>query len=110
MLRALLKEVRRVVAMAGLLAVLAPAAAQPTDASPSAAKGRSLYGSYCARCHGLNMVTPGSGFFDLRTLTPQERERFDRSVTQGIRAMPAWGSVLKPDDVESLWLYVMAAR
>lgn len=77
---------------------------------PSVDQGRRLYGSYCARCHGLNMVTPGAAFFDLRTLTPAEQERFERSVTQGLRAMPAWGAILKPGDVQALWLYVMAGR
>jgi cytochrome c55X len=89
---------------------LLPAAAQTADAPPSVEKGRQLYGSYCARCHGVNMVTSGSGFFDLRTIGAQEQERFERSVSQGLRAMPAWGSILKPGDVQSLWLFVMAAR
>jgi cytochrome c55X len=88
----------------------APAAAQTADTQPSADQGRRLYGSYCARCHGLNMVTPGATFFDLRTLTPGEQERFERSVNQGLRAMPAWGSILKPGDVQALWMYVMAGR
>jgi cytochrome c55X len=94
-----------------LLAVaLAPAAAQPGDGAPSAEKGRQLYGSYCARCHGLGMVTTGAATFDLRTLAANEQERFERSVTQGLRAMPAWGGILKPGDVQSLWLYVLAGR
>jgi mono/diheme cytochrome c family protein len=91
-------------------AALSPVAAQPADGPPSADKGRQLYGSYCARCHGVNMVTSGSGFFDLRTIAPQEQDRFERAVTQGLRAMPAWGSILKPGDVQSLWLFVMAGR
>lgn len=91
-------------------ATLAPAAAQPADAPASAEKGRQLYGSYCARCHGINMVSPGSTFFDLRTLTPAEHERFERAVTQGLRAMPAWGGILQPGDVQSLWLYVTAGK
>jgi cytochrome c55X len=91
-------------------AMLSPAVAQQADAPPSADKGRQLYGSYCARCHGVNMVTSGSGFFDLRTIGPQEQDRFERSVTQGLRAMPAWGGILKPGDVQSLWLFVMSGR
>ncbi|MDB5858663.1 MAG: cytochrome oxidase Cbb3 [Ramlibacter sp.] len=95
---------------AWMAAALSPAAAQPADMQPSAEKGRQLYGSFCARCHGLNMVTPGSAFFDLRTITADQQERFERSVNQGLRAMPAWGGILKPGDVQSLWLYVMAGR
>jgi cytochrome c55X len=113
----------RAVGMALWLAAgLGPAAAQTSASAPSAApaqtamaqpsvdKGRQLYNSYCARCHGLNMVTPGSAFFDLRTLRPDEQGRFERSVNQGLRAMPAWGTILKPDDVRSIWAYVTAAR
>ena len=93
-----------------LAAALAPAAAQTPEGAPSAERGRKLYNSYCARCHGINMVNPGAGSFDLRTLTPAERERFDRSVTEGVRAMPAWGGILQPGDLQSLWTYVMAGR
>ena len=89
--------------------VAGAAAAQPVPAQ-AADKGRQLYNSYCARCHGLNMVTPGSSFFDLRTLGNDEQDRFERSVNQGLRAMPAWGSILKPDDVQALWAYVSTAR
>lgn len=89
--------------------VSAAAAAQPAQAQ-AADKGRQLYNSYCARCHGLNMVTPGSAFFDLRTLRSDEQERFERSVSQGLRAMPAWGSILKPDDMQALWAYVSTGR
>ena len=92
-----------------LLLVAGAAAAQPVQAQP-ADKGRQLYNSYCARCHGLNMVTPGSSFFDLRTLGSDEQDRFERSVNQGLRAMPAWGSILKPDDVQALWAYVSTGR
>jgi cytochrome c55X len=91
-------------------AVLSPAAAQPADPQPSVEKGRQLYASYCARCPGLNMVTSGSATFDLRTIQRDEQERFERSVNNGIRAMPAWGGILKPAEVQSLWLYVSAGR
>jgi mono/diheme cytochrome c family protein len=93
-----------------VLAVAALPLAVCAQEPPSVEQGRRLYGSYCARCHGLNMVTPGAAFFDLRTLTPAEQERFERSVTQGLRAMPAWGSILQPGDVQALWLYVMAGK
>jgi mono/diheme cytochrome c family protein len=91
-------------------AVLMPAAAQTTETKPSADRGRQLYGSFCARCHGLNMVTTGAASFDLRTLSASEQDRFERSVNQGLRAMPAWGTILKPADVQALWMYVMAGR
>jgi cytochrome c55X len=89
---------------------LSPAWSQPAEAPASADRGRSLYNSYCARCHGLNMVTSGAAFFDLRTIPKDQQERFERSVLHGVRAMPAWGSILKPAEVQSLWLYVTAGR
>jgi cytochrome c55X len=93
-----------------MAALMSPAAAQPADPPPSAEKGRQLYGSYCARCHGLNMVNSGAVSFDLRTMPPDQQDRFEHSVKEGLRAMPAWGAILKPGDVQSLWLYVMAGR
>lgn len=81
-----------------------PAAAQPNE--PGAAeRGRKSYTGYCARCHGLNLVTTGAGF-DLRTFPAQDKERFVRSVTQGVRAMPAWGTILKPGEVDAIWAYI----
>lgn len=100
-------------AAAGLalsLAASGVAFAQGAAPPPSVDKGRSLYNSYCARCHGLNMVSPGSSFFDLRTLKPDEQERFERSVNEGLRAMPAWGTILQPGDVKAIWQYVIAGR
>lgn len=69
--------------------------------------GSELYKSYCQRCHGLQMVSPGGSFFDLRTFPPDEKPRFVESVTHGKRAMPAWGEILKPTDIDSLWSYVI---
>ena len=81
-----------------------PAAAEPP--APSAEAGRQAYTSFCVRCHGINLVVSGSAFYDLRTFPKAEKERFVDSVTNGKRQMPAWGSVLKPEAVESIWLYV----
>ena len=91
-------------------AFLATARAQGAEAPPTPERGKQLYQSYCARCHGVNMVNVGGAAFDLRTLGPEEKERFEHSVTQGLRAMPAWGAILKPADVQALWSYVMAGR
>ncbi len=44
--------------------------------------------------------------FDLRTFPPHDRARFDRSVNQGLRAMPAWGGTLKPGQLDQLWAYL----
>lgn len=70
-------------------------------------KGRATYTSYCVRCHGVNMVTTGSAF-DLRRFPRDQRERFEQSVLNGVRAMPAWKALLEPEDVSALWAYVLS--
>jgi cytochrome c55X len=109
--------------MAGSFAQAAPAADAPTPATPgapaaaaapvgaapaapSADAGRKVYVSSCTRCHGINLVVTGSSFYDLRTFPPGEKERFFRSVSKGLRAMPAWEGTLSAEQIESLWLYI----
>jgi mono/diheme cytochrome c family protein len=90
-------------AAAGSLAQTAPATA---PAGPSIEAGRKVYVSSCTRCHGINLVVSSSAFYDLRTFPSGEKERFVRSVSKGIRAMPAWEGTLSPEQIESLWLYI----
>jgi mono/diheme cytochrome c family protein len=90
------------VAQAGAAAA-APAA---PSAAPSAEAGRKVYVSSCTRCHGINLVVSSSAFYDLRTFPQGEKERFVRSVSKGLRAMPAWEATLSPEQIESLWLYI----
>ena len=93
-------------------AVLSQAGHAATSAGVAAsedalyAKGKSSYRKRCARCHGVNMVNPGAGVFDLRNFPGEERTRFIESVTYGKNAMPSWEDVLKPADIEALWIYV----
>ena len=73
---------------------------------PSPAElGRKTYTSYCARCHGFNLVMV-TGTFDLRRFPQEEKERFVRSVLKGVRAMPAWEGTVKPGEIEAIWAYV----
>ena len=76
------------------------------DAGAQLAQGKSLYKQMCAHCHGIDMVSPGTGSFDLRTFPIEEHERFRSSVTKGVGSMPAWGDILTPDEVAALWSYV----
>jgi len=105
---------RRRLALAFVIAAL-PAAphAQPAAAAsasaPEVEAGRKLYISSCQRCHGINLVTNGIGF-DLRTFPRNDKARFVRSVTEGVRAMPAWGTTLKPEQLELIWAYVGAVN
>ena len=89
-------------------AVPAPGLAAPDDAS--IAKGKNLYRSYCTRCHGLNMVSVGSAFYDLRTFPHDDKPRFVNSVINGKRAMPAWGATLSPTEIDFLWAYVSSYK
>lgn len=70
-------------------------------------RGRATYTSFCARCHGVNMVNTGSAF-DLRRFPRDQRERFEQSVLYGVRAMPAWKAMLQQEDVSALWAYVLS--
>lgn len=85
-----------------------PAVQAPDEASIG--KGKNLYRSYCTRCHGLNMVSVGSAFFDLRTFPHDDKPRFVSSVTNGKRAMPAWGGTLSPAEIDLLWAYVSSYK
>lgn len=100
-----MRQVLLTAALSVLGALPLTAAADESPAASTAAQGRQLYTSYCARCHGVNMVNTGASF-DLRSFPADQRERFVRSVTQGLRAMPAWGTTFKPDELDALWLYV----
>ena len=92
-------------ALACALAAAWPAAgAQPAVADPVEA-GRKLYVNSCQRCHGINLATNGIGF-DLRSFPQHDKERFVRSVTNGVRTMPAWGGSLKPEQMDLIWAYI----
>jgi mono/diheme cytochrome c family protein len=87
-------------------------AAQPlmaVDFAPEQVEaGSSLYSRNCAICHGRQMKSPDEeiGAFDLRNFPHDQHDRFVASVSQGVNAMPAWGGVLKPAEMEALWAYV----
>jgi cytochrome c55X len=103
---------------AGVLLALGLAAAWPVtcaqEAAPPASAlaveaGRKLYISSCQRCHGIDLATSSIGF-DLRTFPHDDKERFRHSVTNGVRAMPAWGATLKPEQIDLLWTYIGAVN
>ncbi len=96
------------IGLAAAGAAAQPAAPAAGPAPPEA--GRKAYTSYCARCHGLNLVVTGSAFFDLRTFPQGDKERFLRSVNKGLRNMPAWEGIVKPEDQELIWSYIAAVN
>ena len=105
---------RRGLVLAIVLAVMGAASPAQQASAPMAGAseveaGRKLYVGACQRCHGINHVTNGIGF-DLRTFPAGDKGRFVRSVTEGVRAMPAWGPTLKPEQLDLLWAYLGAVN
>jgi mono/diheme cytochrome c family protein len=70
-------------------------------------KGSALYKTHCESCHGVNMIGPPWGS-DLMEFPRDNPRRFVDSVTNGRNAMPPWGDVLKPDEIQALWAYVVS--
>ena len=87
----------------------APAVTPPADPT-QLAQGQQLFKAFCQKCHGIDMVSPGPPFYDLRAFPHDEKPRFISSVTNGKRAMPAWGALVKPAEIESLWAYVVSYK
>ncbi len=72
-------------------------------------RGSTLYARNCESCHGVKMIGPPWAI-DLATFPRDRPDRFVNSVTNGIRTMPPWGDVLKPDEIQALWAYVVAGE
>ena len=95
------------------LACAGAAAQDPADKSFSPQlirKGADLYEPHCSTCHGIRLVNPEWAPVDLRKFPLAERARFIDTVTHGVRGMPPWGDLLKPEDIEALWAYVVAGE
>ncbi len=73
----------------------------------TAEQGKVLYDNYCQTCHGEDMVNPGTVSYDLRRFPEGSKARFLESVSNGKNGMPSWKSVVTPEDMERLWLYVL---
>ena len=98
--------------LTGLACALAcgAAAAHGEDFSPAQIhKGANIYERICAPCHGPRMADP-QGAANLRTFPRDQKSRFIVLVTKGKNNMPPWGDVLKPEDIEALWAYVVAGE
>jgi alcohol dehydrogenase (cytochrome c) len=88
----------------------APAHAQePSFAPEQVQAGADIYERNCSPCHGPRMLDPQSAF-NLRTFPRDQRERFVASVVRGKNQMPPWGDMLKADELEALWAYVVAGE
>ena len=82
------------------------AAAQPFLAE-RIKQGAELYETHCQTCHGPRLANPPWAA-DLRQFPREDHARFVDTVTYGRRGMPPWEDVLKPEDIEALWAYVVA--
>ena len=91
-----------------LLSPRSPGLAQ--DAAPDKANvdaGETLYGTYCAVCHGDRLVSTGQ-FPNLRRLKPSDRARFESTVHDGRNQMPPWRDVLSDEQIGEIWAYIRA--
>jgi mono/diheme cytochrome c family protein len=99
--------------LAGFALMLACAAAAAQEQRPFApeaiSKGAAIFAQNCSTCHGARMADPQAAF-DLRKFPHDQKNRFVNSVSKGKNAMPPWGDLLKGDDIDALWAYVMAGE
>jgi mono/diheme cytochrome c family protein len=100
------------IAVAALLAVF-PAAGRAQDeakifSAQQIQAGATIYAQTCAPCHGAHMAEPEA--FDLRKFPRDQHGRFIASVSKGKNSMPPWGGLYTPEEIESLWAYVVAGE
>jgi mono/diheme cytochrome c family protein len=97
----------------GLALACASAVAQDAGVKPFAPeqikKGAEVYETHCQTCHGPRLRNP-EWAVDLRKFPRGDHARFVDTVTSGVRNMPPWGDVFKPDDIEALWAYIVAGE
>jgi mono/diheme cytochrome c family protein len=84
----------------------AAAAQEPPPDPARVREGAAVYAQNCSPCHGVKMQDP-QGALDLRTFPRGSRGRFVRSVAEGKGSMPPWGGVLTPEEIDSVWAYVL---
>ena len=71
--------------------------------------GADMYARHCSPCHGVRMEKP-EGAFDLKTFPPDQQGRFQNSVAKGKNSMPPWDGLLKKEEIDALWAYVVAGE
>ena len=87
--------IRSALAVSLLAATTARLPSARADDAKTAEEGKEIYSDNCATCHGEQLRNTCHGVtFDLRTLKPNEHERFVNSVVNGKNQMPPWRDVL----------------
>jgi mono/diheme cytochrome c family protein len=101
----MLDRILRVVAVVSIAVSMTWAQRLAAQDGAKIAAGETVYNTYCATCHGDNLVSSGQTF-DLRRLTADARPRFENSVLKGKGQMPPWQGVLSSDELDQLWHYI----
>jgi mono/diheme cytochrome c family protein len=100
-----MKKIWVVLVFASVLSGIAHAQEFPAD---QIKLGAETYARHCSPCNGARMKSPDA--FDLATFPKDGARRFQTSVTKGKNAMPPWGGLLKQEEIDALWAYVVAGE
>lgn len=71
----------------------------------SADAGAQIYEENCATCHGERLRPTGAAP-DLKKLTADRKDFFEKMVNDGKGQMPAWGGVITDEQREAIWAYI----
>ncbi len=71
----------------------------------SADAGAQVYEENCATCHGERLRPTGAAP-DLKKLTADRKDFFEKMVNDGKGQMPAWGGVITDEQREAIWAYI----
>ena len=71
----------------------------------SANAGAEIYEENCATCHGERLRPTGAAP-DLKKLTADRKDFFEKMVNDGKGQMPAWGGVITDEQREAIWAYI----
>ena len=67
--------------------------------------GEMIYDQHCASCHGEKVRGTGA-MPDLRDLSSDNRQVFDKTVMEGKGQMPALQGILTNQELDQLWSYI----
>ena len=99
---------KRILLSLTLMALLPAAPSFADDGGhPLFNTGKSAFKDFCAHCHGIDMVNPGTSSYDLRKWPIDNKTGFVSAVMKGRGDMPAWGDILFAEEVDALWVYVI---
>lgn len=78
-------------------------------ATAESSPGKEVYTKYCRLCHGNagDLGLSGSANLTITVLTVDEIKLV---VTNGRKAMPAWGSQLSPQQIDDVANYVLTLK